>query len=150
VFCYIFRHYYQHRGQLPSLSIPPNLSVLTFFITKRPDKGTGLELASVYGIIKNHAGFITVSSELGKGSTFNIFLPASDQNKLIEGKSPEHEMLLTGKETVLSVDDELSNVAPTKELLENIGFKVTTVGSGREAITIYMENGRKLILSFWI
>jgi two-component system, cell cycle sensor histidine kinase and response regulator CckA len=83
---------------------------------------------------------------LGKGSTFNIFLPASDQNKLIEGKSPEHEMLLTGKETILSVDDELSNVAPTKELLENIGFKVTTVGSGREAITIYMGKWKEIDL----
>jgi two-component system, cell cycle sensor histidine kinase and response regulator CckA len=117
-----------------------------FFTTKRPDKGTGLGLASVYGIIKNHAGFITVSSELGKGSTFNIFLPASDQNKMIEEKSPEHEMLLTGKETILLVDDELSNVAPTKELLENIGYRVTIVGSGQEAITIYMEKWKEIDL----
>ncbi len=117
-----------------------------FFTTKRPDKGTGLGLASAYGIIKNHGGFITVYSELGKGSTFNIFLPTSDRDRLIEETSPGEEVLPTGNETILLVDDELSNVAPTKELLENLGYRVTAVGSGQEAITIYAGKWKEIDL----
>ncbi|MEE9910827.1 MAG: PAS domain S-box protein [Deltaproteobacteria bacterium] len=117
-----------------------------FFTTKRPDKGTGMGLASVYGIIKNHGGFITVESEPGKGSTFRIFLPASSQNKLSEENISREEQPLTCRENILIVDDELSNVFPTKELLKNLGYRVTAVGSGQEAITIYTEKRQEFDL----
>jgi two-component system cell cycle sensor histidine kinase/response regulator CckA len=117
-----------------------------FFTTKRPDKGTGLGLASAYGIIKNHGGFITVHSELAKGSTFSIFLPASNKNDLIEGPAARAEQLFTGHEHILIVDDELSNIVPIKELLKNLGYTVTAVGSGQEALTIYMEKWKEFDL----
>jgi PAS domain S-box-containing protein len=117
-----------------------------FFTTKRADKGTGLGLASAYGIIRNHGGFINVFSEPGKGSTFNIYLPASDKDNRVEEKSPDHEILEAGHETILIVDDELSNVTPTKHLLENLGYRVTAVGSGQEAISVYMQRSTDIDL----
>lgn len=108
-----------------------------FFTTKRANKGTGLGLASTYGIIKNHGGYITVGSELGKGSAFSIFFPASHKDKLIEENSAGEKKPLKGNENILIVDDELRNIAPIKELLENLGYRVSAVGSGQEAITIY-------------
>jgi PAS domain S-box-containing protein len=117
-----------------------------FFTTRRPDKGTGLGLASAYGIIKNHGGFITVNSEPGRGSTFNIYLPASDKAKITEENFSEQEQLLRGKETILLVDDEQVSVTPTKELLESLGYRVIAAGSGQEAIAIYMEKGKSIDL----
>ncbi len=117
-----------------------------FFTTKRPGKGTGLGLASAYGIIRNHGGFIAVFSEPGKGSTFNIYLPVSDKKIGSKENSHKQEMLSTGSENILLVDDELSNVAPTKELLEQLGYRIMAVGSGQEAITIYTEKWRNIDL----
>lgn len=109
-----------------------------FYTTKEPGKGTGLGLASAYGIIKNHDGFITVYSEKGKGTTFNIYLPASSKQQTEEDK-PAATGTDMGKETILLVDDEAAMVAVTKELLESRGYKVFTAGSGQEAIAVFME-----------
>lgn len=117
-----------------------------FFTTKRPDKGTGMGLASAYGIIKNHGGYITVDSEIGKGSKFSIFLPASDQAKPVAENPCREEQLLKGHETILIVDDELSNVIPTKELLEILGYRIIAVGSGQEALTIYADQWESIDL----
>jgi len=75
-----------------------------FFTTKEKERGTGLGLASAYGIIKNHDGFINVYSEVGKGAVFNIFLPASE--KMPEQNKVVHEQIQIGKETILMIDDE--------------------------------------------
>jgi PAS domain S-box-containing protein len=115
-----------------------------FFTTKGPGKGTGLGLASAYGIIENHGGFITVESERGKGARFDIYLPASD-NKMAEETIAEKKILM-GQETILVVDDEKCNLTVTKEILESLGYRVMVAGCGQEAIALYMEKGREIDL----
>jgi two-component system, cell cycle sensor histidine kinase and response regulator CckA len=109
-----------------------------FFTTKEMGRGTGLGLASAYGIIKNHGGFINTYSEKGHGSTFNIYMPASEK-EVIEGKKPTGG-LLKGSETVLFVDDEDMIIEVAGELFEQLGYKVLTAGNGREAIATYEKN----------
>ncbi len=105
-----------------------------FFSTKGIGKGTGLGLASAYGIIRNHGGIINAYSEKGHGTTFIIYLPASVK-KVVETK-PADEKLLTGDETILVVDDEQVNVELMKKLLERLGYKVLTAQSGKKAIEL--------------
>ncbi len=109
-----------------------------FFTTKEMGRGTGLGLASVYGIIKNHGGFIDVYSEKGEGTTFNIYLPASEKEVDKEKKSQEE--VLKGAETVLLVDDEDMIVEVGQEIIENLGYEVLISKSGNEAIEIYKKN----------
>jgi len=108
------------------------------FTTKARGKGTGLGLASAYRIIKNHGGFITVCSEEGEGTIFDIFLPASGK-KAIEKKRPSEELLI-GKETVLFVDDEELVLDVGWQMLENMGYRSLTAGSGIEAIDLYKKH----------
>jgi two-component system cell cycle sensor histidine kinase/response regulator CckA len=109
-----------------------------FFTTQEVGTGTGLGLASVYGIIKNHGGFINVYSKKGKGSTFNIYLPASEA-EVIEEKKPSEE-ILKGEGTILLVDDEGMITDVGGQLLEKLGYRALTAKSGREAITLYENN----------
>jgi len=109
-----------------------------FFTTKEMGRGTGLGLASVYGIIKNHGGFIQVHSEKGRGTTFYIYLPASQKEIPEEKKLPER--ILEGTETALLVDDEDFIIDVGEKLLKKIGYKVLTAKSGKEAIEIYKKN----------
>jgi PAS domain S-box-containing protein len=110
-----------------------------FFTTKELGRGTGLGLAAAFGIIANHGGGIQVYSEKGKGSTFNIYLPASEK-PIKEGKKLPESQLLMGKETVLLVDDEEMIFDVGKKLLERLGYKALIVKSGKEAIEIYEKN----------
>ena len=113
-----------------------------FFTTKEMGRGTGLGLASAYGIIKNHSGFINVYSEKGEGTTFNIYLPASEKEIIEEKKLPED--LLRGSETVLLVDDEDMIIDVGEQLLEKMGYTVLIARSGKEAIGIYKKNKDKI------
>ena len=115
-----------------------------FFSTKGIGKGTGLGLASAYGIIRNHGGIINVYSEKGHGTTFNIYLPASG-GKPVETE-PSESNLLTGHETILLVDDEPLNSGVVKELLEKLGYKIMTAQSGQEAIEIFKGHQGKIQL----
>ena len=110
-----------------------------FFTTKPKGVGTGLGLASAYGIIKNHKGVIHVYSEKGKGTTFNIYLPSSD--KLVQAEEKQEQHLAAGTETILIVDDEQINVIVMKEMLEMLGYNIYAAGSGQEALAIYSERG---------
>jgi PAS domain S-box-containing protein len=106
-----------------------------FYTTKEIGMGTGLGLASAYGVIKNHGGFINVYSEKGDGTTFDIYLPASDKEVLEDKKLIEE--LLKGEETVLLVDDEDMIIDVSERLLRKLGYKVLIASSGKDAIKIY-------------
>jgi PAS domain S-box-containing protein len=106
-----------------------------FFTTREMGRGRGLGLASTYGIIKGHGGFIKVSSEKGRGTTFEIFLPAS--KKAAAPLQVTEAPGLQGQETVLVVDDEEVIVEVMQEILESLGYRVLSARSGREAIAIY-------------
>jgi PAS domain S-box-containing protein len=114
-----------------------------FFTTKEMGRGTGLGLASAYGIIKNHGGFINVYSEKGEGTTFNIYLPASESD--VSGqKSGISKDVRHGDETVLLVDDEEMIIDVGGQLLEKMGYKVLIAKSGKEATEIYEKNKDKI------
>lgn len=108
-----------------------------FFTTKERGRGTGLGLAVAYGIAKRHKGFISVESEPGRGTTFDIYLPASMEWPSLETSSPQEVM--RGSGTVLLVDDEASVLDVTRRMLEHLGYTAITAGSGDEAVTIYGE-----------
>lgn len=115
-----------------------------FFTTKARGRGTGLGLASAYGIIKNHAGFITVYSRVGQGATFTIFLPLSDQAVFRE--APLAETLLRGTETILLIDDETAILQVGQAMLEKLGYAVITAGSGQAGIDAVQAGGRRIDL----
>ncbi|MEW6665716.1 MAG: PAS domain S-box protein [Thermodesulfobacteriota bacterium] len=113
-----------------------------FFTTKGMGRGTGLGLASAYGIIKNHEGIVTVYSEKGHGSTFNIYLPASGKG-VFEEKEPPKDFV-KGEGTILLVDDEEMILEVGKPLLEKLGYKVLVAGTGQDAIALYRENRNEI------
>jgi CheY-like chemotaxis protein len=108
-----------------------------FFSTKALGRGTGLGLATVYGIIKGHGGMINVYSETGHGTTFTLYLPASEK-EVVKEKAVE-DTVLRGTETILLVDDEKIILNVSKEMLEFLGYRIYLAGSGQEAIAIYRE-----------
>jgi CheY-like chemotaxis protein len=115
-----------------------------FFTTKKMGRGTGLGLASVYGIIKNHSGFINVYSKKGQGTTFEIYLQASEKRV---GKASKLGLnILRGEETLLLVDDEEMIIDVGKKMIETMGYNVLTARSGKDAIEVYEKNKDKIDL----
>ncbi|MFH1138765.1 MAG: PAS domain S-box protein [Pseudomonadota bacterium] len=114
-----------------------------FFTTKDVGKGAGLGLAMVYGIIKNHQGRILCYSEKGVGTTFKIYLPATEQGPEIEEEKRPPEKLRGGNETILLVDDEETLRELGREILAEYGYRVITAQCGEEAIEVFRrERGR--------
>jgi PAS domain S-box-containing protein len=115
-----------------------------FFTTKEKGRGTGLGLASAYGIIKNHGGMITVYSEIGHGTTFNIYLAASD--KEANREAPIEGGLIRGSATILLVDDEQLIIDVGRAMLERLGYRVLVCTNGEEAVKVVTEMGAEIDL----
>jgi two-component system cell cycle sensor histidine kinase/response regulator CckA len=106
-----------------------------FFTTKEMGRGTGLGLASAYGILRNHGGFIAVASKINEGSTFDFYLPASFK-EVVKEKSFE-KTLLKGSETILIIDDEDMIIDVTSRMLKKLGYKFLIAQSGHEALELF-------------
>ena len=117
-----------------------------FFTTKEMGRGSGLGLSIVYGIVRGHKGIINVYSEKGHGTTFNLYLPACQEEALREADASKK--LHYGKETILVVDDEETIIDVTRELLESLGYHVLTAGSGPEALDVFQSqaDGIELVI----
>ncbi|MEE4112649.1 MAG: PAS domain S-box protein [Desulfobacteraceae bacterium] len=117
-----------------------------FFSTKGAGQGSGLGLASVYGIIKNHGGFIDVYSERGAGTTFTICLPASERKAEKEEPGPKRHEIQYGRGTVLFVDDEEMIVEVGQAMLKNLGYRAVIARSGQEALNLYEKQRAEIDL----
>jgi len=127
--------------------IPPNLREKIFepfFTTKAPGKGTGLGLAGVSGILKNHCGFVEVESDIGKGARFRIFLPAAEQQSAQATIVKPAEVPLGHGELILVVDDEEAIQQIARATLENYGYRVISANNGVEALTVYKQHGGEI------
>jgi PAS domain S-box-containing protein len=127
------------------MGIPPEIVDRIFdpfFTTKDVGKGTGLGLSTVMGVIKSHHGFISVYSEIGKGTRFKVYLPASDDSTV--DPIIKNELLFGKGELILVVDDETAVQEVTKATLETHGYKTILANDGIEAIALYAENKSKI------
>jgi CheY-like chemotaxis protein len=106
-----------------------------YFTTKYEGEGTGMGLAMVHGIVESYGGKIFVSSELGKGTVFTIYLPVTEKKETYE--SSESENLLKGTERILLIDDELPIVKLSQRVLESLGYQVTTQTNSIEALELF-------------
>ncbi len=103
-------------------------------------------MAAVYGIAKNHNGWVSVESELGKGTTVFIHLPATEKG--IEKTATNDEEIVMGTETILVVDDESMVLDAAVKIFERLGYTVLEAKSGREAVQIYEANKNKIDMVF--
>jgi len=117
-----------------------------FFSTKKKEHGTGLGLSMVYNIMKQHNGFVTVYSEIGVGSTFNIFFPVSSEAPPDEDDRSVSGKVLRGEGLILVVDDEEMVRQIAKAILEETGYRVILAEDGEEGLEIFAEHFREIKL----
>ena len=123
---------------------PVSGSLIPFSRQRKWEEERALGMATVYGIIKGHQGMINVYSEPGHGTTFTIYLPASEKEAV--KKKTATGTIARGRETILLVDDEKMVLEVNSELLASLGYKVYAASSGQEAISVYMEKKDKIDL----
>jgi two-component system, cell cycle sensor histidine kinase and response regulator CckA len=119
-----------------------------FFTTKEVGKGTGLGLATVYAVVKQHHGWIEVQSEIGAGATFKVFLPASDQtvNTPAPASAPQSATVRGGKETILLAEDENALLELMQHVLAQYQYKILTASSGSEALRVWEQHEGRIDL----
>ena len=111
-----------------------------FFTTKSPGQGTGLGLSISYGIVKNHGGFISVHSDPGRGTTFDVYLPSSEAGSENDSEMIDDAVVQTGTETILVVDDEMSVLNLAEKILKKAGYTVLIADSGKKAVELYRKH----------
>ncbi len=117
-----------------------------FFTTKDLGKGTGLGLSVVFGIMENHDGFIDVSSDVGKGTTFHLYFPVKPLSKLTNGENMTENQTSGGKETILIIEDEEMLRELAMEVLSSKGYDVLTAVDGEEGIEVFSKNQQRINL----
>jgi CheY-like chemotaxis protein len=119
-----------------------------FFTTKDIGKGTGLGLATVYGIVKQHEGWVEANSEPGKGSTFDVFFPATDKVPAVakEATTFTAPVVTGGTETVLIVEDEPVLRSMARDILEGCGYQILEASSGKEALEVWNRQANQIDL----
>jgi two-component system cell cycle sensor histidine kinase/response regulator CckA len=117
-----------------------------FFTTKAAGKGTGLGLATVYGIVKQHEGWIEVSSNVGEGTEFKIFLPGAPSPASETARIAPQLAMRGGTETILLVEDELAVRELARTVLERLGYQVLEAGSGVDAVSVWEEHRSEIDL----
>jgi PAS domain S-box-containing protein len=129
--------------------IPPE--VLTrifepFFTTKDAGKGTGLGLATVFGIVQQHQGWINVYSEVGQGTTFRIYLPRLATSAEAKSSPPAPTAMRGGKETILLVEDELALRLSVRMTLSRLGYRILEAPTGVKALEVWKKNREEIQL----
>jgi len=117
-----------------------------FFTTKEAGKGTGLGLATVYGIIQQHRGWVNVESEVGKGTTFHIGLPVSKTSIAKKSDAVPQTRLHRGTETILIVEDEPAVRSLVRNVFERHGYQVLEATSGKTALAVWRDHGSRIDL----
>ena len=114
-----------------------------FYTTKETGKGTGLGLSMVYGIVKNHKGYITCESQPGRGATFKIYFPVIEQGVVKSDKKQEEASIQKGNETILLVDDEKTHRELGREVLSSFGYTVYTAPDGEGALDFFQRDNHQ-------
>jgi two-component system, cell cycle sensor histidine kinase and response regulator CckA len=117
-----------------------------FFTTKEKGKGTGLGLSTVYGIIKQSGGNIWVQSELGQGTTFEIYLPRADEHEITSKPGAGSPLQLRGSETILLVEDEEAVRTLARKTLQSYGYHLLEAANGEEGFRVAAKHGKKIHL----
>ncbi|MFQ5829968.1 MAG: PAS domain S-box protein [Candidatus Methylomirabilia bacterium] len=131
------------------IGIPPEVLPRIFepfFTTKEPGKGTGLGLAQVYGLVKQHDGFINVTSQVGQGTSLTIYLPALAVEQGAPTEVPTEHIPHGRGETILLVEDETAVLAMEQDRLGRLGYRVLTATNGREGLAIYDQHRQEIAL----
>ena len=118
-----------------------------FFTTKEVGKGTGLGLATVYGIVKQHNGWLEVASEPGRGTTFDLFFPAGNEMATpVKAETVATAPVGGGKETILVVEDEPFLREMTRDILQSFGYRILEAVSGKDALVVWQQHAGEIDL----
>jgi CheY-like chemotaxis protein len=136
-------HYARLRVADTGSGIPPEILARIFepfFTTKETGRGTGLGLATVHGIVQQHQGYIEVSSEVGKGTAFNIYLPLLPPKNLPPAVVADRTAMLGGTEAILIVEDEVTLRRLFRNILTRLGYRVFDAATGAAGLEVWRQN----------